>query len=373
MPEFHCTSCLQTKHVYLFRNINITPNICLSCESYTYECHDCKRIFTANGNADKALQLLRNHSYLHQENIATDIISLNELKFDVIVGICEFERDTNQTMIINLNMEVSQENIDTCATTGLFQYTINYAAIGNQLQFLAQYCRFGLLESYGAAICRLLLLPPTSLETRAQIISVSLSIEKPNVLDSKAIPGLTIRRDMKYTLMKDNEAAENNNKVIKMFEKRLNLPVNQISKQTKPINKKSGKSNNKDRNNKIITVNGNAKKGHWVILVESPMGSAYRLYLYAGQSIELPKQDYSALMTIAGSGSMTTGSGGSGSVITSIDNVADSPVDLEIDKIIKVDDGNITIKASKNEDLMILIAKSQSATVYTKDFKLNNV
>ena len=123
----------------------------------------------------------------------------------------------------------------------------------------------------------------------------------------------------------------------------------------------------------MFTVNGNAKKGHWVILVESPMGSAYRLYLYAGQSIELPKQDYSALMTIAGSGSMTTGSGGSGSVITSTNNVADSPVDLEIDKIIKVDDGNITIKASKNEDLMILIAKSQSATVYTKDFKLNNV
>jgi len=120
-----------------------------------------------------------------------DWIVLSELRFDAIVGILPAEQANAQPLEIELKLGV---DLDGAASSGDLSQTVDYAAVAEQVRFLAQQGRWRLIESLGTAICRLLLASPAKQDSRASVDRVELRIRKPAVLDGLAIPGVTLRR-----------------------------------------------------------------------------------------------------------------------------------------------------------------------------------
>jgi dihydroneopterin aldolase len=81
------------------------------------------------------------------------------------------------------------------AAAGDLGRSVDYSAILDQVQFIAQHGRWLLLESMAAAMGRLVLAPPAAGEPRAQVRGVLVRLRKPDVLRGRAIPAIEIRRD----------------------------------------------------------------------------------------------------------------------------------------------------------------------------------
>jgi dihydroneopterin aldolase len=120
-----------------------------------------------------------------------DWITLTDLRFDAIVGILASEQARAQPLELEVKMAL---DLDGAGSTGDLSKSVNYAAVANQVRFMAQQGRWRLIESLGTGICRLLLAPPAPQEARAAIERVELRIRKPTILDGLAVPGVTMRR-----------------------------------------------------------------------------------------------------------------------------------------------------------------------------------
>jgi dihydroneopterin aldolase len=81
------------------------------------------------------------------------------------------------------------------AAAGDLGRSVDYSAILDQVQFIAQHGRWLLLESMAAAMARLVLAPPAPGEPRAEVRGVLVRLRKPDVLRGRAIPAIEIRRD----------------------------------------------------------------------------------------------------------------------------------------------------------------------------------
>ena len=88
-----------------------------------------------------------------------DTIELGAISFEAIVGIREREQRTMQPLLVDMRMDL-RVGIDGCARTGDLDGSVNYSATAKQVVFIGQHGQWGLLESYGLALCRLLLLDP---------------------------------------------------------------------------------------------------------------------------------------------------------------------------------------------------------------------
>lgn len=121
-----------------------------------------------------------------------DIIALEGLVVDCVVGVYPHERDTPQPLRVDVYME-----LDTRAAGAhqRLRESVDYAAIAGQLTFLLTACRFRLIETAAHALAGYLLLPPARGEKRAQIDAVKLRLTKSFALAGRAIPSVEVHRE----------------------------------------------------------------------------------------------------------------------------------------------------------------------------------
>ena len=122
-------------------------------------------------------------------------VELESLSFECIVGILASEQVRTQPVVVDLSMKVDWLKT---AQTGALDGSVNYAAVAEQVQFIAQHGRWRLLESICTASARLLLLAPAAGEGRAPIHGVRMRIRKPTILDN-ATPAVRIEADSSLT------------------------------------------------------------------------------------------------------------------------------------------------------------------------------
>jgi FolB domain-containing protein len=118
-------------------------------------------------------------------------LSKVSLSFPCVLGVQDWERRQAQTLELELAMNLDLD----LAAAGDLARSVDYSAILDQVQFIAQHGRWLLLESMAAAMARLVLAPPAPGEPRAQVRGVLVRLRKPDVLRGRAIPAIEIRRD----------------------------------------------------------------------------------------------------------------------------------------------------------------------------------
>ncbi len=127
-----------------------------------------------------------------------DLIRITGLEVECVVGVYPHERDTPQTLRVDLELESPTE---AAARNERLRDTVDYAAIAGQVAFLLESCRFRLLETAAHALALLLLAPPAPGERRAAIDRARITLTKPRALAGRAVPSITIARDASWATM----------------------------------------------------------------------------------------------------------------------------------------------------------------------------
>jgi FolB domain-containing protein len=122
----------------------------------------------------------------------SDVIALEGLVVNCVVGVYPHERDTPQPLRVDLYMELDTRS---AGERERLRETIDYAAISAQVQFLLTTCRFRILETAAHVLSRFLLAPPALGEKRAAVEQLRLRLTKPSALAGRAVPYLEITRD----------------------------------------------------------------------------------------------------------------------------------------------------------------------------------
>tara|TARA_B100001750_G_scaffold227843_1_gene221819 strand:+ start:1847 stop:2653 length:807 start_codon:yes stop_codon:yes gene_type:complete len=120
-----------------------------------------------------------------------DVVRIQGLTVDCVVGLYPHERHASQPLQVDLAMTLDTE---AAASTERVGATVDYAAITSQVVFLLRSCRFRLLETAAHVLARYLLAPPAPGEVRAALDAVEVRLKKPGALRGFATPSLTIRR-----------------------------------------------------------------------------------------------------------------------------------------------------------------------------------
>jgi dihydroneopterin aldolase len=104
------------------------------------------------------------------------------------------ERRQAQTLELELGMNLDLDG----AAAGDLSRSVDYAAIVDQAQFIAQHGRWLLLESMAVAVARLVLAPPAPAEHRAQVEGVVVRLRRSDMPRGRAIPIVELRRDLAW-------------------------------------------------------------------------------------------------------------------------------------------------------------------------------
>jgi 7,8-dihydroneopterin aldolase/epimerase/oxygenase len=123
-----------------------------------------------------------------------DWLQLDGFAFPCTLGLLDWEQHTTQTLAVELGLGLDLDP----AAGGDLARSVDYAAIVEQVQFLAQHGRWRMLESMAVAIARLLLAPPAPGEERAQVRRAVVRLSKPEVFRGRAVPSVEIRRDLDW-------------------------------------------------------------------------------------------------------------------------------------------------------------------------------
>lgn len=119
-----------------------------------------------------------------------DWIELSRFRFDTIVGLLEREQREPQPLEVEVRLGLDLSG----AAGGDLGQSVDYAAVAEQITFLAQHGHWRLLESLAHGAARLLLAAPAPQEGRARIEEVELAFHKPTILDGRAVPGVRVQR-----------------------------------------------------------------------------------------------------------------------------------------------------------------------------------
>jgi dihydroneopterin aldolase len=122
-----------------------------------------------------------------------DMIRLDALTLDAVVGITDAEQRSMQPLVIEIELGVDLD----AASGGDLARSVDYAAVHEQVRTLVQYGHWRLIESLAVAIVRLMLAPPAPMERRAQVEDAAVTVRKPKVLEG-AIPSVSVRRDASW-------------------------------------------------------------------------------------------------------------------------------------------------------------------------------
>lgn len=120
-----------------------------------------------------------------------DRIEIADLQIDAVVGVLEREQRTVQRLVVDLVLELPLER---AGDTGELAASVDYAAIADQVRFIAEHGRFRLVESMALAVLRWVLAEPLPEEARAQVARAEVVIRKPEVLADVCVPGVRLAR-----------------------------------------------------------------------------------------------------------------------------------------------------------------------------------
>ncbi len=126
-----------------------------------------------------------------QTEAVTDVLRLEALQVECIVGVHPHERELPQPLVVDLEVAFSVQEAARRERLGL---SMDYAEVESQVVFLLRNARFRLVESAAEAIARLLLVPPAPGERRASADRVRVVLRKPRALDGRAVPCITVDR-----------------------------------------------------------------------------------------------------------------------------------------------------------------------------------
>ncbi len=118
-----------------------------------------------------------------------DVIRLEHMRADCIIGVHQVERERAQP--IELSIEVKL-NLEEAARHDALDHTYDYATLSREVDFILQHGQFQLLETAAFCLCRYLLLPAAG--RRADAAEVHVSIRKPHAEGVRGLPSVEVRR-----------------------------------------------------------------------------------------------------------------------------------------------------------------------------------
>jgi dihydroneopterin aldolase len=121
-----------------------------------------------------------------------DRLSLRGMRFDCIVGLFDFERNTPQPVELDVTLHFDTRG---AARIGRLVHTVDYARVLGELRFILTASRFRLLESAAEAVASWLLAPPSQDVPRPLIQQVDVRLSKLVALSGAAVPTLEIHRE----------------------------------------------------------------------------------------------------------------------------------------------------------------------------------
>jgi FolB domain-containing protein len=120
-----------------------------------------------------------------------DWIRLSGMSLPCVLGLDDWERRGPQPLVAEVGMALDLDE----AAGGDLSASVDYAAVLNQIGFIAVHGRWRLLESMVAAMARHLLSRPAPREARAQVDCVWIKVTKPDILGGRAVPSVELLRD----------------------------------------------------------------------------------------------------------------------------------------------------------------------------------
>ncbi len=118
-----------------------------------------------------------------------DLININDLEVDCIIGINPSERTRSQVLVISAELGV---DLSYCACTNNLNDTVNYADVCEDLKALAVNLKAELLEVLAEKMCQLIFC------RHKRVRSVKLTLLKPEaVADAKSV-GISIERTRSF-------------------------------------------------------------------------------------------------------------------------------------------------------------------------------
>jgi len=114
----------------------------------------------------------------------TDVLYLHDLKTDCIIGIWDWERQTRQTIVLDLDMGV---DIREAAAHDDIQYTVNYKAVAKRITGFVNTSQFALVETLAEEVAQLIL-------REFPITWLRLRVNKRGAIRGAAEVGLVIER-----------------------------------------------------------------------------------------------------------------------------------------------------------------------------------
>src|SRR5947207_14015874 len=100
-----------------------------------------------------------------------DVIAIEGLSVDCVVGVYPHERSVPQPLLIDLRMALDTSR---AGESQRLRMTVDYAQVASQIAFLLQSCRFHMLETAAHALTRYLLAPPAPGAHRPRVQDVTL-------------------------------------------------------------------------------------------------------------------------------------------------------------------------------------------------------
>ncbi len=113
-----------------------------------------------------------------------DIIFLNELKIDTVIGIWEWERKIRQTVVIDLEMSA---DIRKAAKTDSVEDTLNYKQVAKRIQQFVGESSFQLVETLAEKIAGII-------RDEFGVEWVRVSVNKPGAIRGSRDVGVRIER-----------------------------------------------------------------------------------------------------------------------------------------------------------------------------------
>lgn len=133
----------------------------------------------------------------------TDVITIEALRVDCVVGVYPHERDRPQPLEVDVELHLDTRR---AGAEERLDHTVDYAAAANQIAFLLQTCRFHTLETAAHVLARYLLAPPSPGIQRAQIDQATIRLVKPYALGGHGVPALRVtRRAEEITLREEDK------------------------------------------------------------------------------------------------------------------------------------------------------------------------
>lgn len=120
-----------------------------------------------------------------------DKLSLRGMRFDCIVGLWDFERNTPQPVELDVTLHLDTRS---AAHQGKLAQTVDYARLLGELRFVLTAGRFRLIESAAEAVAAWILAPPSPDVPRPQVEEVDVRLSKLVALSGAAVPTLEIHR-----------------------------------------------------------------------------------------------------------------------------------------------------------------------------------